>query len=121
MGLGALVCASSLLVAACQGLGPWALSGLLGSDVIPGSRISGLHGWTSSVVGSHRQGLWARRCSSLRVVVVVPVVVLLGQVFGSSHSLLHIFMEKPCIHKNTHTQTHRSLDSGVNRYTSVLF
>ncbi|MEQ2238260.1 hypothetical protein ILYODFUR_031384 [Ilyodon furcidens] len=42
--LGALVCASSLLVAACWGLGPLALSGLcLGNDV---SRVSG------SMVGS---------------------------------------------------------------------
>ncbi|MED6256596.1 hypothetical protein ATANTOWER_030060 [Ataeniobius toweri] len=42
-----------------------------------------------------------------------------GQVCGSSHSLLHIFMEKPCIHKRAHTQTHRCLDSGVNRYTNL--
>ncbi|MED6247576.1 hypothetical protein ATANTOWER_008373 [Ataeniobius toweri] len=41
-GLGALVCASSLPVAACQGLGPWALSGLcLGSDVSQGLRSLG--------------------------------------------------------------------------------
>ncbi|MEQ2178557.1 hypothetical protein GOODEAATRI_015299 [Goodea atripinnis] len=26
-----------------------------------------------------------------------------------------------CIHKRTHTQTHRCLDSGVNRYTNVLY
>ncbi|MEQ2257038.1 hypothetical protein ILYODFUR_030323 [Ilyodon furcidens] len=36
-GLGALVCAGSLPVAACQGLDPWALSGLcLGSDMSRG-------------------------------------------------------------------------------------
>ncbi|MEQ2284661.1 hypothetical protein AMECASPLE_023813 [Ameca splendens] len=39
-----------------------------------------------------------------------------GQVCGSSHSLLHICMEKPCIHKHAHSQTHRCLDSGVNKY-----
>ncbi|MED6262352.1 hypothetical protein ATANTOWER_018340 [Ataeniobius toweri] len=34
LGLGALVCAGSLLLAACWGLGPWALLGLgLGSDM----------------------------------------------------------------------------------------
>ncbi|MED6246887.1 hypothetical protein ATANTOWER_025573 [Ataeniobius toweri] len=42
-------------------------------------------------------------------------------VCGSSHLLLHIFMEKPCIHKRAHTQTHSCLDSGVNRYTDVLY
>ncbi|MEQ2223082.1 hypothetical protein ILYODFUR_033161 [Ilyodon furcidens] len=44
-----------------------------------------------------------------------------GQVCGSSHSLLHIFMEKPYIHKHTHTQSHKCLDSGVNRYTNFLY
>ncbi|MED6252826.1 hypothetical protein ATANTOWER_017651 [Ataeniobius toweri] len=44
-----------------------------------------------------------------------------GRVCGSLHSLLHIFMEKPCMHKRAHTQTHRCLDSGVNRYTNVLY
>ncbi|MEQ2254018.1 hypothetical protein ILYODFUR_038588 [Ilyodon furcidens] len=31
----------------------------------------------------------------------------MGQVCGSSHSLLHIFVEKPCIQKRVHTYTHR--------------
>ncbi|MEQ2297891.1 hypothetical protein AMECASPLE_039424 [Ameca splendens] len=31
----------------------------------------------------------------------------MGQVCGSSHSLLHIFVEKPCIQKHVHTHTHR--------------
>ncbi|MED6291087.1 hypothetical protein CHARACLAT_020011 [Characodon lateralis] len=42
-------------------------------------------------------------------------VYLGGQVYGSSHSLLHIFMEKLHIHKHAHNYTHRSLDSGFNR------
>ncbi|MEQ2257565.1 hypothetical protein ILYODFUR_036014 [Ilyodon furcidens] len=62
-GLGALVCAGSLPVAACQDLGPLALSGLcLGGDMPKGLRV---HGWMYSGVGSWRWGLWARRCSSL--------------------------------------------------------
>ncbi|MEQ2225436.1 hypothetical protein ILYODFUR_017390 [Ilyodon furcidens] len=31
----------------------------------------------------------------------------MGQACGSSHSLLHIFVEKPCIQKRVHTHTHR--------------
>ncbi|MEQ2216622.1 hypothetical protein XENOCAPTIV_019398 [Xenoophorus captivus] len=51
--LGALVCAGSLLVAACRGLGSWALLGLfLGSDVCSGIDVCQL-------------GLWAHQCSSL--------------------------------------------------------
>ncbi|MEQ2225363.1 hypothetical protein ILYODFUR_016647 [Ilyodon furcidens] len=42
------------------------------------------------------------------------------QVCGSSHSLLHIFIEKPCMHMRVHTQIHRCLDAGVNRYTNVI-
>ncbi|MEQ2311107.1 hypothetical protein AMECASPLE_016290 [Ameca splendens] len=44
-----------------------------------------------------------------------------GQVYGSSHLLLHIILEKPCIHKWAHTQTHRCLDSDVNRCTHRPF
>ncbi|MEQ2302504.1 hypothetical protein AMECASPLE_007429 [Ameca splendens] len=106
-----------------------------------------------SGVDGCRWGLWAHRCSSLRLLHcgcwVVPlgfspaplwggysspgggspeVPVLWGpldvcgldllricpgsrrRVCGSSHSLLHIFMEKPCMYKRAHTQTHRCLD-----------
>ncbi|MEQ2229308.1 hypothetical protein ILYODFUR_017552 [Ilyodon furcidens] len=44
-----------------------------------------------------------------------------GQVCGSSHSLLYIFMEKPCKYKHAHTQTHKCLDSGDKRYINVLY
>ncbi|MED6243891.1 hypothetical protein ATANTOWER_029376 [Ataeniobius toweri] len=61
--------------------------------------------------------------------VIVPAVVHTGftclgglwmsvariSVCGSSHILLHY------IHKCAHTYTHRCLDSGVNRYTDVLY
>ncbi|MEQ2229829.1 hypothetical protein ILYODFUR_022872 [Ilyodon furcidens] len=160
-GLGALVCAGSLPVAACWGLDPWALSGLcLGSDVSRG--LDSLGPWLDVLgrrrlpagpVGSSLQFPWASALWPLGFspavlwgVAVVPAVVLLGflsyggafgclwlgssrylsrvqggQVCGSSHSLLHIFMEKPCIHKRAYIQTHRCLDSGVNRYTNVLY
>ncbi|MED6275458.1 hypothetical protein CHARACLAT_026756 [Characodon lateralis] len=62
-GLDALVCAASLLVAACRGLDPWALSGLcLGSNM---SRGLWVNGWICSGVDSYRRGLWALHCISL--------------------------------------------------------
>ncbi|MED6247055.1 hypothetical protein ATANTOWER_028936 [Ataeniobius toweri] len=67
--------------------------------------------WGSCALG----GLWMSVAGISSVSVPGPG----GQVCGSSHSLLHIFMEKPCIYK--HPQTHRCLDSGVNRYTNVLY
>ncbi|MED6239164.1 hypothetical protein ATANTOWER_002841 [Ataeniobius toweri] len=64
-GLGALVCAGSLLVAACRVLDPWARSGLCLGMICPG--VSGLwvHGWICSGVDGCRRGPWARRCISL--------------------------------------------------------
>ncbi|MEQ2282002.1 hypothetical protein AMECASPLE_036048 [Ameca splendens] len=64
-GLGALMCAGSLPVAACWGLDPWALSGLcLGNDMSRGLGLW-LHGWICSGIESCRRGLWARCFSSL--------------------------------------------------------
>ncbi|MEQ2187335.1 hypothetical protein GOODEAATRI_003670 [Goodea atripinnis] len=147
-GLGALVCAGSLPVAACRGLPPWALSGLcLGGGVsrISGSMAGSARAWTaaSGACGLIAAAPWGF-CSvaagwfpwdspllfSGGVAVVPPVVLLgflyfggpldvcgsdllsvrpgtMGQVCGSSHSLLHIFVEKPCIQKRVHTHTHR--------------
>ncbi|MED6244206.1 hypothetical protein ATANTOWER_031330 [Ataeniobius toweri] len=50
LGLGALMCAGSLPVAGCQGLGPLALSGLCLGVMCP--RVLGLwvHGWICSYV-----------------------------------------------------------------------
>ncbi|MEQ2315567.1 hypothetical protein AMECASPLE_023764 [Ameca splendens] len=153
LGLGALVCAGSFLVAACQGLDPWALLGLcLGRLYVLGSQVSGsmarsawaslqlpgasaqwlLGGSPGTVPCSSLGGLWLSRlwfsrgsCAlgglwmSIARISFVSLPGPGGQVCGSSHSLLHIFIEKPCVHKCTHTQTHRCLDSGVNRYTNI--
>ncbi|MED6253361.1 hypothetical protein ATANTOWER_027546 [Ataeniobius toweri] len=78
LGVRGWVCAGSLPVAACQGLDPWALSGLcLGSDMF---RVSGLwvHGWIYSGVDGCRRGLWARRCSSLELLQCGYSVVPMG-------------------------------------------
>ncbi|MEQ2227368.1 hypothetical protein ILYODFUR_037008 [Ilyodon furcidens] len=76
LGLGALVCAGSLLVAAYQDLGPWALSGLcLGSDVSLGLWV---HGWICCGVDSCWLGPWARRSSSLGLLCCGCWVVPLG-------------------------------------------
>ncbi|MEQ2311871.1 hypothetical protein AMECASPLE_025070 [Ameca splendens] len=80
---------------------PWLCQASAWGVMCPG--VSGLwiHGWICSVV----DGCWRG----------------LEQVCGSSHSLLHISMERPYIHKLAHTYTHRCLDSGVHRYTDVLY
>ncbi|MEQ2230304.1 hypothetical protein ILYODFUR_027850 [Ilyodon furcidens] len=102
-----------------------------------------VHGWICSGIDSCRKGLWARCCSSLGLQPCGCWVVPLGlcccsggpldvsqissvSVSGPggrsvSHSLLHIFMEKPYIHNCTDTYTHRCLDSGINRYTDVIY
>ncbi|MEQ2285801.1 hypothetical protein AMECASPLE_035643 [Ameca splendens] len=82
-------------------------SALLGGSpgTLPCSSLGGLQwsrrwfSWDSRALG----GLWMSVAQISSVSVSVPG----GQVCGSSHSLLHIFMEKPCIHKRAHTQTHR--------------
>ncbi|MEQ2227828.1 hypothetical protein ILYODFUR_002383 [Ilyodon furcidens] len=113
----------------------------------PGVSGLWVYGWISSGVDGCRRGTVAAGCfpwdSPLLLsggVTVVLAVVLLGflcfgglwmsvarissvsgpggRVCGFSHSLLHIFMEKPYMHMRAHTQTHRCLDSGVNRYTN---
>ncbi|MEQ2233373.1 hypothetical protein ILYODFUR_021072 [Ilyodon furcidens] len=76
LGMGALVCAGSLPVSACRGLDPWTLSGLcLGSDVSWGLWV---HGWICSAIDGCRRGLWARHCSSLRLLHCGCWVVPLG-------------------------------------------
>ncbi|MEQ2173060.1 hypothetical protein GOODEAATRI_027771 [Goodea atripinnis] len=87
-----------------------------------------VHGWIC--IDSCQRGLLARCCSSLGLLHCDCWVVPLGlssaalwggcgsprggppfgpggQVCGSSHSLWHIFMEKPYKHKRAHTYTHR--------------
>ncbi|MED6275702.1 hypothetical protein CHARACLAT_029097 [Characodon lateralis] len=97
LGLGALVCAGSLLVAASWGLDPGALSGLcLGSDMSQG--LGSLGSWQDLLGRSWAVG-WFPRNSPLLFfggVAIVPVIILLGflcsggplDVYGSD--LLHI-------------------------------
>ncbi|MED6290834.1 hypothetical protein CHARACLAT_017489 [Characodon lateralis] len=110
----------------------------------------GVHGWICSGIDSWQRDLGLLHCGCwvvpLRLSSVllwggdsspsngphgVPVLwgafgclllrcpLCLSQVCGSSHLLLHIFIEEPYILKRTYT--HRCLDSGVNRYTDVLY
>ncbi|MED6246888.1 hypothetical protein ATANTOWER_025578 [Ataeniobius toweri] len=101
--------------------------------VCPGVLGLWVHGWICSGVDGCRRGLWTRRCGSLGLLHcrcwVVPLGLstallwrpldvcgsdllsvrpgTMGQACGSSHSLLHIFVEKPCIQERVHTHTHR--------------
>ncbi|MED6231583.1 hypothetical protein ATANTOWER_031141 [Ataeniobius toweri] len=81
----------------------------------------------SSLLGESRRWLSWGSCALggfwmfMAQIFSVPVPGPGGQVCGSSHSLLYIFIDKPCIHKCAYTQIPRCLDSGVNRYTNVLY
>ncbi|MEQ2282265.1 hypothetical protein AMECASPLE_038729 [Ameca splendens] len=97
-GLGPLVCGGSLPMAAWRGLDLLALSAL---------RWGGQYSRQWSSQGSHALGgLWM----SVTLISSISVLGTRGQVCGSSHPLLHIFMEKPYMHKHTHTYTHRCLN-----------
>ncbi|MED6235218.1 hypothetical protein ATANTOWER_020111 [Ataeniobius toweri] len=96
-----------------RGLGLGGSPGTLPCSSVGVAVVLGWSSWGSCALG----GLWM----SVARICFVSVSGPGGQVCGSSHSLLHIFMEKPCMHKRAHTQTHRCLDLGVNRYTNVLY
>ncbi|MED6275538.1 hypothetical protein CHARACLAT_027507 [Characodon lateralis] len=104
---GWVLCVCRLTPGGClPGPGPLGSVGLLLAErCVPGSRVhgwicsGGAYGpwfsWGSPALG----GLWM----SVARISCVSVSVSGGQICGSSHSLLHIFMEKPCIHKRAHT------------------
>ncbi|MEQ2235095.1 hypothetical protein ILYODFUR_038137 [Ilyodon furcidens] len=122
-----------------ESLGPWLdllrrrrlLAGPVGSssalwllDGSPGALLCSSLGrlrWSRqwSSWGSHLLG---GLLMSVAQISAMSVSGLGGQICGSSHSLLHTFMEKAYIYTSTLTHTPMGvLDLGVNRYTDVLY